>query len=134
MRRRHTFGILLFTIIIPIVAAAAAQSIPDAQLDASRIFYGSPTNFDKPAEVDIDAAIQSTPEYQEIVKKKIDSGTGKYWILISEATDRVHRAISDVGKVKEFDLIAHKGYLGALEPPVACADITGQVLEAIEKN
>lgn len=133
MRRRYSVGILLFTVIIPLVAAAA-QSIPDAQLDSSRIFYGTPTAFDKPAEVDIDAAIQSTPEYQEIVKKKIDSGTGKYWILISEATDRVHRAISDVGKVKEFDLIAHKGYLGTLEPPVACADITGQVLEAIEKN
>lgn len=133
MRRRHSFGILLFTVIVPIVAAAA-QSIPDGQLDTSRVFFGTPTAFDKPAEVDIDAAIQSTPEYQEIVKKKIDSGTGKYWILISEATDRVHRAISEVGKDKEFDLIAQKGYLGTLEPPVACADITGQILDAIDEN
>lgn len=133
MRRRYSLCILLFAVIIPVIAAAA-QSIPDTQLDSSRIFYGSPAAFDNPAEVDIDAAIQSTPEYQEIVKKKIDSGTGKYWILISDATDRVHRAISEVGKVKEYDLIAHKGYLGALEPPIACADVTGQVLEAIEKN
>lgn len=130
MRRRHSFGIFLFSVIIPVVAVAA-QSIPDAQLDSSRVYYGSHASFENPAEVDIDAAIQSTPEYQEIVKKKIDSGTGKYWILISEATDRVHRAISDVGKVKEYDLIAHKGYLGALEPPVACVDITGRVLEVI---
>lgn len=133
MRRRHSLSVLLFTVIIPVIAVAA-QSIPEAQLDSSRIFYGSPAAFDNPAEVDIDAAVQSTPEYQEIVKKKIDSGTGKYWILISEATDRVHRAISEVGKVKDFDLITHKGYLGSLEPPVACADITGQVLEAIEQN
>jgi hypothetical protein len=133
MRRRHSFGIFVFTVIIPVIAVAA-QSIPDAQLDTSRVFYGSPAAFDKPAEVDIDAAIQSTPEYQEIVKKKIDSGTGKYWILISEATDRVHRAISDIGKVNEYDLIAQKGYLGALEPPVSCVDITGHVLEAIEQN
>jgi hypothetical protein len=115
---------------VPVIAAAA-QAIPDSQVDTSRVYYGSTAAFDNPAEVDIEAAVHSTPEYQEIVKKKIDSGTGKYWILISDATDRVHRAISEVGKVKDFDLIAEKGYLGKLDPPVACADITARVLEAV---
>ncbi len=130
MRRRSVVGLFAFIIVVPVIAAAA-QAIPDSQVDSSRVYYGSTGAFEKPGEVDIEAAIQSTPEYQEIVKKKIDNGTGKYWILISDATDRVHRAISDVGKVKEYDLIAEKGYLGKLEPPVACADITAHVLEAI---
>ena len=132
MRRRNLLSVLAFVIVIPAIAVAA-QSIPDAQADPSRVYYGSTAGFENPAEVDTETAIQSTPEYQEILKKKLDSGTGKYWILISEATDRVHRAISDVGKVKDYDLIAEKGYLGKLDPPVACADITGRVLEAIEK-
>lgn len=130
MRRRSVFSLLASTIIVPVIAAAA-QAIPDSQVDTSRVYYGSTAAFDNPAEVDIEAAVHSTPEYQEIVKKKIDSGTGKYWILISDATDRVHRAISEVGKVKDFDLIAEKGYLGKLDPPVACADITARVLEAV---
>lgn len=132
MRRRSRLSILAFVIIVPAITVAA-QSIPDAQVDPSRVYYGSTGGFDKPAEVDSEAAIQATPEYQEILKKKLDSGTGKYWILISEATDRVHRAISDVGKVHEYDLITEKGYLGKLDPPVSCDDITARVLEAIEK-
>ncbi len=131
VRRRRPLSVLAFVIVIPAIAVAA-QSIPDSQVDPSRVYYGSAAGFDSPAEVDTEAAIQSTPEYREILKKKLDSGTGKYWILISEATDRVHRAISDVGKVKEYDLIAEKGYLGKLDPPVACTDITERILEAIE--
>jgi len=133
MRRRHLLSILAFVIVVPAIAVAA-QSIPDTQVDSSRVYYGTTTGFENPAEVDIEAAIQSTPEYQEIVKKKLDNGTGKYWILISDATDRVHRAIVDVGRVKEYDLIAEKGYLGKLDPPVACADITARVLEALEQQ
>ena len=131
-RRRHCLTVLAFVIVVPAIAVAA-QSIPDAQVDTSRVYYGSTSGFENPAEVDTQAALEATPEYQEIVKKKLDSGTGKYWILISDGTDRVHRAISEVGKVKDYDLIAEKGYLGKIDPPVACADITERVLEAIEK-
>ena len=118
---------------IPLVAVAA-QSIPDAQIDKSRIFYGSAAEFAAPAEVDMDSALQATPEFQEIVKKKVENGTGKYWILVSEASDRVHRAIADVGRATEYDLIAEKGYLGKLDPPVACEDITAAVIDRIKAD
>ena len=131
-RRRQYLSAIAFLIAVPAIAVAA-QSIPDTQVDTSRVYYGSTAGFENPAEVDTQLVLESTPEYQEIVKKKLDSGPGKYWILISEGTDRVHRAISDVGKVKDYDLITEKGYLGKLDPPVACADITARVLDAIEK-
>ena len=114
--------------------AVAAQSIPDAQIDKSRIYFGSPSGFDNPAEVDMDSALQATPEFQEIVKKKVDHGTGKYWILVSDASNRVHRAIADVGRATEYDLIVEKGYLDKLDPPVDCEDITAAVIDRIHND
>lgn len=116
--------------ITPIVAAAA-YTIPDTQIDKSRIYFGSPASFATPAEISMDEALQATPEFQEIVKKKVDHGTAKYWILVSDATDRVHRAIGVVGRATDYDLIAEKGYLGKLEPPMECDDITAAVVDRI---
>lgn len=130
MRFQNQIRVVALIALIPLVSAAA-QSIPDTQVDNSRIYYGSAAAFEKPAEVNMDAALEATPEFQEIKKKKVDHGTGKYWILVSDATDRVYRAVSEVGRNSEYDLIAEKGYLGTLDPPVDCEDITAAVIERI---
>lgn len=131
MNHHNVVRVSAIIAVIPLVAVAA-QSIPDGQIDKSRILYGSAAEFDYPAEVDMDTAMQATPEYQEIIKKKIENGTGKYWILVSEGSDRVHRAIADVGRATEYDLIAEKGYLGKLDPPVDCEDITAAIIDRIK--
>jgi len=113
------------------IVIAAAQAIPDDQIQKNRIFYGTPTAFENPAEVNMDEALQATPEFQEIVKKKVDHGTAKYWILVSDATDRVHRAISEVGRGTDYDLIVDQGYLEEVQPPVPCDDITAAVIDRI---
>ncbi len=116
---------------IPVLAAAAAHSIPDAQIEKTRIYFGSPASFANPAELSMDEALEATPEFQEIIKKKVDHGTAKYWILVSDATDRVHRAIGVVGRATDYDLITEKGYLGKLDPPVECDDVTAAVVDRI---
>lgn len=127
--------IATYTSIVLVLCALAlpafAKSIPDDQLDRSKIYYGSPENFEKPAEVDIEKAIQATPEWKEITRKKIDSGTARYWILITDATDRVYKAISEVGDDSGYDLIAEKGYLGKLEPAVSSKDVTKDIIEKV---
>ncbi len=133
MNRSQMIWVTALLAAVPILAAAA-QSIPDTQIDKTRILFGTPAGFEKAAEVDMDAALQATPEFQEIVKKKVDHGTGKYWILVSEASDRVHRAIGDVGRATEYDLIAEKGYLGKLDPPVDCEDITAAIVDRIHAD
>ncbi len=114
--------------------AAAAFSIPEDQLDEKKIFFGDSANFDVAGEVDIDEIIKATPEYEEIKKKKIERGTGKYWILLSQATERALEAVGEVGGETDYDLIAAKGYLGDLDPPITSDDVTDSVLEKVEDD
>lgn len=117
-----------------IATAAGAYSIPDDQLDAQKIFWGNASAFENPAAVNIDEVVKATPEYDEIKKNKIERGTGKYWILISEATDRAVEAISDVAAETKYDLVAAEGYLDGLSPAVPSVNITNQVLDKLQKD
>ncbi len=110
---------------------ALGDSIPKDQIDASQVYYGSPSSFEKAAEVDIETVIAATPEYQEIIKKKLDQGTGKYWILQGQASNRALKAIADVAAETDYDLIAEQGYLGILDPPIGCQDITDLVVSKL---
>lgn len=130
MRSLKQIGLILSIVALPL-ALVHADSIPEDQVDSSQIYVGSASSFASAAEVDAEKALQATPEYQEIKRKKIDSGTGKYWILVSQANDRVYRAISDVASESGYDLVAEKGYLGSLDPAVSSTDITKEVIEKI---
>ena len=130
VRHRNVFWITALLSMGPLVAALA-QAIPEAQIDKSRIYFGMPGSFENPGEVDMEVALQSTPEFVEMKKKRIEHGTAKYWILVADANDRVHRAIGVVGRATDYDLIAEKGYLGKLDPPVDCDDITEAVVDRI---
>jgi len=115
-----------------LVALAEIQSIPEDQIDPQKLYWGAATGFEKAGEVDYDAVVKATPEYKELKKKKIERGTGKYWILMSQASDRTTRAISQVGQNTDYDLIAAQGYLGGLEPAIAAEDITDLILKELE--
>lgn len=115
-------------------AMVFAGGIPPDQVDSGQIYYGQASSFENPAEVDIETVIASTPEYQEIQKKKIDHGTGKYWILYGQATNRALKAISDVADESDYDLIAESSYLGSLEEPIASVDITELVVSKVTED
>ncbi|MFA6241449.1 MAG: hypothetical protein WC655_10990 [Candidatus Hydrogenedentales bacterium] len=134
MRNSSRAIIGLAALIVTSVALAEMQSIPADQLDPQKIYWGTASGFEKPSEVQYDELIKETPEYKELKKKKIERGTGKYWILMSQASDRVVKAISQVGQETEYDLIAAQGYLGGLKPPIAAEDITPLVLEVMNKS
>jgi len=74
---------------ILILCLLAAFSIENP--DMSKIFRGDPKEFDKPAEVNYMVLIKSTPEYKEMLKE--EPSTGKYWIKLSQACDKVIAAI-----------------------------------------
>lgn len=115
-------------------ALAASYSIQPDKVDKQKIFYGTPEKFEKPAEVDYDEIVYTTPEFQEIKKKNIARGSGKYWILLSQASDHAIRAIRRVGDETEHDLIALRGYLGSLDPPIPAVDITNLVIESLRQE
>jgi len=119
-----------------ILAVSAAfsdpYSVPKEQLDPKKVYWGMSSSFEKAGEIDYERAIKATPEYDQIAKQKVQRGTGKYWILLSQASDRVVRSISRIGQETACDLIASRGYLASLNPPIPAEDVTQVLLDAIQ--
>lgn len=116
------------------LVSSATYSIPADKLDPNKVFFGASTSFSKPGEVDYEDVVKATPEYQEVKDAKVETGTGKYWILMSQASDRAVKAISQVGQDGEYDLIAAQGYLGKLEPAIPADDITKLVVGKLDDS
>lgn len=125
------FAILLLAALCVPAPFAQAYSIPEDQLDTTKVYAGSAKDFDKAGAVDMDTVIKATPEYGEIKKNKIQRGTGEYWILLNKASERALRAILDVHQETDYDFVAAKGYLDGLKPPIPADDITEQVVDKI---
>ena len=125
------FGLVLAT---STPAPAETYSIPTEKVNTQKVYWGSAASFQKPGRVDYEQIVKSTPEYSSIKKKKIQSGTAKYWILLSKASDHAVRLISEVGQETDFDLIVASGYFEEikLEKPAETPDITSLVLAKLE--
>ena len=132
MDKKFTHALGLTMLLAVGTALAETYTIPTEKQDDQKVYWGTVNSFEKPAKVDYEAVVKATPEYNEIKKKKIESGTAKYWIQLSMASDHAVRLISEVGKESEYDLIAASGYLGSLEPPIPAEDITGLILAKVE--
>lgn len=120
--------------VVMTATAAFAQlcSIPADQVDSKKVFWGATSGFEKAGEVDYDTVLKVTPEFKQMKKDRIERGTGKYWILLNQATDRATRAITEVGQNTDFDLITQRGYLASLTPAIPAEDITNLVVETVE--
>ena len=112
----------------PAPVPTGKYKIPPDKIELQKVFFGTPAGFDKAGKVDYDTVIKATPEYEEVKKKKIEPGTGKYWILLSQASERAKRSISEVGKEAGFGLVAAVVYLSKFEPDIPSEDITEIVI------
>jgi hypothetical protein len=131
---RQLIAMSLSAVVVLLLAAptAFAHVIPEAELDQKKVFWGLPSSFEKPGEVEYEEIIKKTDEFREVKKKRVARGTGKYWILMSQASDRAVKAIAVVGEVAEYDLIASQGYLGSLSEPIPADDVTDLALDALK--
>jgi hypothetical protein len=125
---------VVLTLGMATAAMSNALSIPAESLDSQKVYYGTPEQFEKPGEVDYDAIVRATPEYEEIERKKVERGSARYWILLSNAGDHAVRLIAEVGMETEHDLIAALGYLSSLEKPIPAEDLTPLVLSKLSKK
>lgn len=133
MRKRVKLmlGIAIWMVMGSVVAES--YSIPPDKVDVKKVYWGSANNFEKPACVDYERVVRATPEYESIRKNKVETGTAKYWILMSQASDHAIRLISEVGKESEYDFIAAIAFLANLEPAIEADDVTEMVINKIEK-
>jgi hypothetical protein len=133
MRRVVQTAIALVVGFCAVAAQAEASSIPGDQQDKKKIFWGTADSFSKPGRIDFQETIRATPEYKEIIEDKVERGSGKYWILMSQASDRVVKAVAHLGEESDYDLICAEGYLKGLNPPVDADDLTEKVIEVMEE-
>ncbi len=130
MRMRIAVIMALGCLVIVSVVVAETYSIPSEKLDRKMVYWGSAQSFSHAGEMDYQEVIKATPEYEEIKRKKIERGTGRYWILLSQASDRVVRAIGRAGKATHCDLITAEGYLKSLdlEQDIETRDVTNVIV------
>jgi len=115
-------------------AWASNYAIPAENLDIQKVYYGSASGFDKAGKIDYEQVIKATEEYEVLKKKRVKRGTGKYWILLSKASERAVHAIGAVGQETDYDLIAAQGYLADFESSIPSEDITELVLAKLGKG
>lgn len=130
---KRTVTILFCGVALACAAVAESYSIPADKVDDQKIFWGNPAKFEKPAFVDYKVVVMATDEYKSIKQNKIETGSAKYWILISQASERAVKTVAAFGKESEYDLIVAKGYLEGLGLNVQPTDVTNAVLERLQK-
>lgn len=124
----------LLTSLVIMFVVGSTYTIPDPEVDVQKVYYGSCSSFKNPAEIDYEEVIRATPEYEQVKKKKIEPGTGKYWILLSQASDRVVKCVGAVAGENGFDLIASLGYLEGLKKPIPSKNATQAVVDKVKSN
>lgn len=133
MRKRTimVLGVALWMALGSVVAET--YSIPSDKVDVKKVYWGSAASFEKPACVDYERVVRATPEYESIRKNKVETGTAKYWILMSQASDHAIRLINEVGKETDYDFIAASAFMASLDPPIEADDVTELVIKKLKK-
>ncbi len=134
MKRPIRFIIVVFLACTIATEFANGSRIPPEKQDLKNIYWGNPDAFEKPAEVCILELVRATPEFKTVQDRKVQRGTGQYWLLMERASQRALRAITTFGSSSEYDLIARIGYLGGLTPPIVSDDVTAHVLKALQQD
>ncbi len=131
---RRIVVVLFCGVALACAAVAESYTIPADKVNEQKVFWGNPAKFEKPASVDYKAIVMATDEYKSIKQNKIEAGSAKYWILISQASEKAVKAVAAVGKESQYDLIVAKGYLESVGLTVQPTDVTNAVLERLQKG
>lgn len=96
-------------------------SLVQADVDTALVYYGdADQEYSTPGQVSCAEIFVEIPEYQKILEKNLDTGSGEYWTLLRKANDRFQNAVRKTAKRHNLDLICEKGQL-------ACVDYTDEV-------
>jgi len=123
MKAKCGRGLVFLALVL--AAMTAATVVADV---VGNVYFGNPRNYRNPAELEALKVFQVIPEYQELVRRKLDSSDPRYWSLMDKANTRFIRALVGVAKKYNYDLIGEKGFLGRQD----VTDITLVVLDEIQ--
>jgi len=125
-----SIGIIFsFFILVNYSFSEENYSLNEEIIDETGILYGTPKEFSNPACVNMEQLLESTDEYQKIKKENIKSGTGEYWLILNDASEKVNTMISNFIEENDYDIIFKKEYATDLNlENVEIEDITNEIL------
>jgi len=129
--RRSLVGVLLIVLVAGAVVAASSKERARTT-PVGKVYFGNPRNFYAPAELEAAKVFRVIPEYQQLVRDKVDPSDPLYWSLMDKATNRFIRALVSVAKKYGYDLIGEKGFLRGHRFESKVQDITLVVLDEIQ--
>ena len=133
--RRSPAGELVGVLLVVLVVAAAVAASGKGRARTTpvgKVYFGNPRNFYSPAELEAAKIFRVIPEYQQLVRDKVDPSDPRYWSLMDKATNRFIRALVNVSKKYDYDLIGEKGFLRGHRLESKVQNITLVVLDEIQ--
>ena len=121
MRARWGRRLALLAVVLAVTAAVVIAEV------VGNVYFGNPRNYRNPRELEAAKVFQVIPEYQDLVRQKLEISDPRYWSLMDKANTRFIRALVSVAKKYNYDLIGEKGFLGP-----GIADITLVVVDEIQ--
>ena len=124
-------GLLLVGLVVVALGVTGGTGDPRST-PVGKVYFGNPRNFYAPAELEAARVFRVIPEYQELVRDEVDPSDPRYWSLMDKANTRFIRALVNVAKKYNYDLIGEKGFLRGHRLESKVEDITLVVLDEIQ--
>lgn len=97
------------------------------------VLWGNAHRSKAPAEIDLQAAIEATPEGLQIEEEGIEKGSARYDILMAKAHARVRQVVRATAIAEGRDCVVKSGSYRNPEG-LDVVDLTAKVIEALESE
>jgi hypothetical protein len=126
---------LLMLVQVELFLAEADLSMPAEateeryRIEEDKIYFGNAKKFQKPCVIEAQKVYDGISSYQKIVEHGFTKDNPEYWPLMRKAAAAFVRALKEVCKTGEFDLVGEIGAIDCREHEVP--DVTKDVLKLV---
>jgi hypothetical protein len=93
-------------------------------------YFGDKNHFKNPCVLDRDKVFKKIPEYQKILREKLDKNSARYYFLLEKANKVFREKVKEIAKKLGYDLVVEKGGIKA-NKEIRITDITKKVIKAL---
>ena len=130
MRASHHKSLLQSLLLLVSIVVASAAASAQIRIDRKGLLYGNPAQSRTPAIVELDKALEASPEGRKIRDERIRQGSARYSILRSAAMRRIRRVVREIAIELKHDCIVKKGSIRS--SPVRPANVTQTLVSRLE--
>jgi hypothetical protein len=130
MNPRHAVAVV-FTFLLSVAGAGWAGEGGARVVDRTKVYYGLPDSFSSPAVIECSKVMDTLPAMKTIDGEGVKKNSARWFLLVNEANQQLHKALKSVGKDQGYDLFAE---VGAVTSGQTVPNATDAVIKAAEKT